>query len=309
MAKMTSKSASGAKAKLPKNLLFNIAGGGVVVLAGVLAFRSSFVKEAMPLCEARYARGVLFAYARSSGTPLTTEDMQANLGGMDWGLTSNARIIPDGSVAKGHVLEVDVPKASQRDQDGQTRSGMGFVWQPRQLTSASSICLSYSVWVPHDFKTGDGGVLPGLASEIETGKDAAPVDGKAEASEAASITKPFRVRAQWRRDGSIGIFQAPNMATASVISGDRDGSKLGLGRWTRIEQEIVLNTPGQANGKLRLWVDGKLTVDRGNVGYRKDEIQSMQLVSVDVHYAKGNAWAPSPADAKIRLSPLELRVK
>lgn len=299
------------KAKLPKNLLFNIAGGGVIVLAGVLAVRSSFIQETMPLCEDRYARGVLFAFAKSSGTPLSTEEMQARLGGMDWGLTSNARIVLDASVAKGHVLEVDLPKASVRDQDGQTRSGMGFVWQPRQLAAANSICLSYSIWVPSNFKVGDGGILPGLASgvEIETVSEPAPQDGNAAKGDEKSTTKPFRIRAQWRRDGTIGVYQAPNLSSASVVTGDRNVAKLEPGRWTRIEQEAVLNTPGQANGKLRLWVDGKLVLDRGNVGYRNDEIQSFQSVSVGVHYAKGNVWGPAPADTKIKLSPLELRVK
>jgi hypothetical protein len=299
------------KLKLPKNLLFNIAGGGVIVLAGVLAVRSSLTQDTMPLCEARYARGVLFAFAKNSGAPLSTEEMQARLGGMDWGLTSNARIVPDGSVAKGHVLEVELPKASARDQDGQTRSGMGFVWQPRQLATASSVCLSYSVWVPTDFKVGDGGVLPGLASEgeIETANKPAPRDGNAAEGEDKSATKPFRIRAQWRRDGTIGVYQAPNVGSPSVVSGDRHVAKLEPGRWTRIEQEAVLNVPGQANGKLRLWVDGKLAFDRGNIGYRKDEIQSFQSVSVGVHYAKGNVWGPAPADTRIKLSPLELRVK
>jgi len=296
-----------AKAKLPKNFLFNLAGGGVIVLAGVLAVRSSFVKDTMPLCEARYSRGVLFSFAKSSGAPLSTEEMQARLAGMDWGLTSNARIVPDDAMPKGQVLEVGLPKASARDQDGQTRSGMGFVWQPRQLTTASSVCLSYSVWVPAEFKLGEGGFFPGLMSSHEAEPAAAdPGEGDSADKEA---TKPFRIRAQWRRDGTIGVFQAPNLSGSSVVSGDRSVAALGLGRWTRIEQEAVLNTPGQANGKLRLWVDGKLVFDRSNVGYRKDEIQSFQSVSVDVHYAKGNGWAPSPADARIKLSPLELRVK
>jgi hypothetical protein len=298
-----------AKTKLPKNFLFNLAGGGVIVLAGVLAVRSSFVKEVMPLCEARYARGVLLAYAKSSGSPLTTEEMQARLGGLDWGLTANAKIVPEASVAKGHALEVDVPRASERDRDGQTRSGMGFVWQPRQLMTAASACLSYNVWVPAGFKPGDGGFLPGLASEIDAGPEADRREASAPAGDDKHEIRPFRIRAQWRPDGTIGVYQAPNIGPASVVSGDKGAAGLKPGRWTRIEQEAVLNTPGQANGKLRLWVDGQLVVDRGNVAYRKDEIQSFQLVSVDVHYAKGSSWASAPGDVKIKLSPLELRVK
>ena len=174
------------KFTMPKNFLFNVAGCSVLFLAGVLALRSSVVKDETPMCETRYGGGLLFSYARASGEPLTTEDIQARLGGMDWGLTSNARIVAENSAPKGHALEVKLRGASARDADSQTRSGMGFIWQPRQLATAVGACLSYSVWTPADFMTGEGGALPGLASDVEA-EPLAPSTAAATAGDVARL--------------------------------------------------------------------------------------------------------------------------
>ncbi len=303
------------KFELPKNFLFNLAGCSVIVLAGVLALRSTYVKEEIPLCEQRYGGGLLFSFANSAGEPFTPEDIQARLGGMDWGLTANARVVAEAGVAKGHALEVALRGASPRDANNQTRSGMGFVWQPRQLASAVSVCLSFSVWTPADFKTGEGGVLPGLSSDGDSTAEADPptttaapsADGTPAVADAP--VKPFSVRAQWRPDGGFALQQAQNIGGKSVAQ--IDGSKVALkpGHWTRIEQETVLNTPGKSNGILRMWVDGKLMLQRTNMGYRRSDLQSFQAVSVDTHYIKNGAWAAAPIDTRIRLSPLELRLQ
>ena len=303
------------KFEMPKNFLFNLAGCSVIVLAGVLAIRSSVVKDEVPLCEARYGGGLLFSFASSSGEPFTPEDIQARLGGMDWGLTANARVVAETGVAKGHALEVALRGASPRDANSQTRSGMGFIWQPRQLAAAASACLSYSVWTPTDFKTGEGGALPGLSSDGENTADtdqpaaaAAPsADGTPPAADAP--LKPFSVRAQWRKDGGFALQQAQNIGGKSVSQVDGPTLAFKPGQWTRIEQEAVLNTPGKSNGILRMWIDGKLTVERTNMGYRNSDLQSFQAVSVDTHYIKNGAWAAAPADTRMRLSPLELRLR
>ncbi len=300
------------KFEMPKNFLFNLGGCSVIVLAGVLALRSSYVKEEVPLCETRYGGGLLFSFANSSGAPFSPEDIQARLGGMDWGLTANARVVAEAGVAKGHALEVALSGASPRDANSQTRSGMGFVWQPRQLAAASSVCLSYSVWTPADFKPGDGGALPGLSSDsdntAEPDQPAAPsADGTPPAADAPQ--KPFSVRAQWRKDGGFALQQAQNIGGKSVSQIDGSAMAFKPGQWTRIEQEAVLNTPGKSNGILRMWVDGKLMLERKNMGYRKNDMQSFQAVSVDTHYIKNGAWAAAPTDTRIRLSPLELRLQ
>jgi hypothetical protein len=196
-----------------------------------------------------------------------------------------------------------------------------MAWMPRQLTAASAACLSYSVWVPDDFKDGDGGVLPGLASEPGA-EDIQPVaapaapsatspaeNGTTEGEGAASKLKPFATRPVWRTGGQLALAIVPNLGPGGMLTLDPVKARLKPGRWTRIEQELVLNAPGQLNGILRMWVDGKIVWEQQGVGFRKDELQSLQAVIANVHNVRHGLWAPSPADTLMRISPLELRLR
>src|SRR5262249_15230605 len=120
---------------------------------------------------------------------------------------------------------------------------------------------------------------------------------------------PFSTRPQWRGDGSLMIANAPNVGQRGVFLLDPVKAALKPGRWVRVEQEVVLNTPGRADGLMRMWIDGKLVLERGDIGYRSDEVQSFQAIIGDIHHIRNSAWAPAPADSKLRLSPLELRLR
>ncbi len=305
--------ANSRKFELTNFHLFNIGSGGLLLLGIGLAMQSSFTpKPETPLCEARYAGGVLFSYTRQ-GAPLTPEDLQARLAGLDRGIVSNARIVKDAAVANGFALEVALKRA-KADEDEQARSGIGYTWVPRQLASASAVCLSYNVWVPEDFKPGEGGVLPGLVSDGQSAshdpEQATSKPDPADDSQAAAVkAPPFSMRVQWRNDNTLMLWQVPNIGGSGGIALDTAKAALKPGQWVRIEQEAVLNTPGQTNGTLRTWVNGKLLVERFDIGFRKDDMQSFQAIAGNVHHLRGMSWAPAPAETRLRLSPLELRMR
>ncbi len=300
-----------------KQMLFNIGGGGMLVLGLVLAVKSSYTpKPETPLCETRYSGGVLFSYTRKGADPLSPEDLQARLAGTDRGLVKNAKIVADAAVPQGYAMEVQL-RRSNGEEDDQSRSGIGFLWVPRQLPLATSACLSYSVWIPEGFKLGDGGILPGLVSDAQGMEDAAPA-GNASAADANSSSggapalgkfPPFSLRPQWRGDGSLLLQPVVNIGQMAGILLDPAKASLKPGQWSRIEEEVVLNTPGLNNGILRAWVNGRLVVEAFNVGFRRDENQSFQAVVGDIHHIRHGGWAPAPAESRLRISPLELRLK
>ena len=305
------------KLEISRTHLFNAGGAVLVALGVVLAVRSSIQPPPeMPLCEARYAGGVLFSFARQNGTPLTPEDLQARLSGLDRGLVANSSIVKDDGVPHGWALEVKLKRA-KKDEDDQSKSGIGFTWTPRQLPVAAAACLSYSVWTPEDFKPGEGGLLPGFASDTgvepitmepppETGVPEQPGEGEGRAG--AKIV-PFSTRLMWRGDNALVVLQAPNMGTRGGVVLDPQKASLKPGRWVRVEEEVVLNTPGQMDGILRVWVDGKLVNEQFGIGFRADELQSLQAVIGDVHHVRQGQWTGAPADTRLRLSPLELRLR
>lgn len=298
--------------QLNRATLFNIGGVGLVVLSLYLAVKLSFAPAPeTPLCEVRYAGGVLFSLARKDGSPLAPEDLQARLSGHDRGLIRNARIVQDAGVPYGWALEVQLRRSAGQEEEDQSRSGIGMAWMPHQLPAAAAACLSYSVWLPEDFKGGEAGVLPGFVSEPgaeELPHKAAPAATAAE-DEAAPRLRPFVSRPLWLGDGQLALSLVPNLGQGVVIPLEAPGATLKPGRWTRIEQELVLNQPGQLDGILRVWVDGKIVWELHGIGYRRDELQSLQAVVANVHNVRQGAWTASHVETNLRLSPLELRLR
>jgi|SRR5258707_10533847 polysaccharide lyase-like protein len=99
--------------------------------------------------------------------------------------------------------------------------------------------------LPPDFDFQRRGRLPGLIEADAAG------------------TESFAARIVWRAGGTGG-------ATLRALSGaEARQPSIGLdvprGRWFRIEQEVILNAPKQANGKLLVWIDGVLAGERSDL--------------------------------------------
>lgn len=122
-------------------------------------------------------------------------------------------------------------------------------------------CLSYEVWFEPDFQFAKGGKLPGLW-------------GGRNVSGCTHYTdRGFSTRFMWSREG-LGFVYA-YFADRQAKCGEAVGLRSPLGdmliepgRWHRLSQEVRLNTPGRADGLLRVWFDGALVVDRDDVQFR-----------------------------------------
>ncbi len=303
--------ATGTNFELTKLKKIQIGGAVVMVVGSMLAVAQAMQpKSQTPLCEQRYTGGILFSLSHSGAAPLAPEDIQARLGGLDWGLTTNTRVIKDAEITGGFALEIDIKRAPGAEVEEQNRGGVGFTWMPQKLESAKAACLSYSFWMPADFKTGDGGTLPGLVNNTQPdGGDESDNNRDAKEGEKRLKAKPFSLRPGWRPDGRIVLNAIVNSGQPSVVMLDPQKARLKPGRWTRIEQEVVLNTPGRNNGVLRVWIDRQLVLERFDVGYRNADVQNIEGVSGNTHFTRAATWAQPPSDTKMRLSPLELRLQ
>lgn len=275
--------------KTPSRLaiLFNGAGLLIVLGSGAAIFRSVFSPSEMAPCSARYDHGTQLALERSRGELLTAADLQARFGGTDWGLLDNARVVEIKGDPARQAIEVRLAKAPNAAGSADPRSGMGFTWAPKGLERTSSACLAYSVLLPPDFEFAKGGRLPGL---LATGQS----------QSAATPGQAFRNG--WRDNGDLEVrAQLPGWSDARPLNSERRDYALQRGRWTALEQEIVLNTPGQSNGILRVWADGALRFEKTDLALRDN---------ADVRISGVAAEAQSIAAAKDRklwFSTLELR--
>jgi len=155
------------------------------------------------------------------------------------GKTGRTEVVDDASGQFGKVVRVHYD-AGVSDHGGAEFKG------PLPGLPADSACFSYWVRFDSTFAWVKGGKLPGLcAGACFSGGN--PSDG----------VTGWSMRYMWRSGGAgegYAYITPPGV-------GDF-GTQLGLGRWTfsvakwhHLEEELDLNTPGQADGVLKIWFD------------------------------------------------------
>jgi hypothetical protein len=271
------------------NLMFNAVGALLVLtVIGYVAW-SLFQFEREEPCRGRYPAPTRFSLTTAAGAPLSPIELQGRAGQGAWGVLDNAKVV---SVPEppGTALEVKLaPVASEVAHSSRNLNGIDFRWLPLGMKVASAVCFDYSVFIPEKFPFSDeGGVLPGV---FGTGAPTA----------AGSEPTKLGARLQWGGDAKGILYVAPSGAGFRGVN--LGGFPLVIGRWTRIQQEIVLNAPGEANGIARLWADGELKAEDKGLDLRKDKGEGLNGVTVDVGYLvqPGAGAAPS-----LKFSPLEI---
>jgi hypothetical protein len=280
--------------KMPatKVIVFNAAAVLVAVTAVAAVMRSLLFAPSAAPCSERYHKSTVFALERS-GVVLTAADLQSGLGGKDAGVIDNISIarVKDGPAPV--AMTVSLPKgAASPSAEAGPKGGISFPWQPRVLQGKTAACLSYSVLFPADFQSGRGGTLPSI-----NGADAGD-----------QAPDSFMARVVWREGGRGGAMtRVTTGGEINNLPAERESFQLPRGRWVSLEEELVLNTPRQADGILRVWVDGKLAVDRTDIVYRTRSAVTITGVAVDVFYGFDAGSGTAPQDTKVSLTPLDVR--
>lgn len=270
------------------SVLFNVSGIAVIVtVVGYMAFDLLRSSET-PVCSSRYPTGRQFSLEASDGTPLTPIELQGRAGLREWGLLQNASVVASKGGPAARVLSVNL--ATTGDADDVNRNGVSFVWPLSEAVGAKQACLSYAAKFPSHFKFKDPGLLPGLfGGAQQRDVDALHPEGA------------FVTRIAWGQTGDIGAdVRLPD--GKAYWQGAVRNKPWPSGRWAKIDQEIVLNTPGKADGILRLWVDNRLQVERSGIMFRKGDMSGLGGVVADVRYAP---TASEPAE--VQISPFVVR--
>lgn len=269
------------------NLLFNAVGALIgLTVVGYIAWSLFQVEHEQP-CRARYPAPQRFSLATPVGAPLSPIELQGRAGLDEWGVLDNAKVVPV-EQAPGIALEVKLaPVSSDLAHSERNTNGVDFHWTPLGMKSAKSACLDYSVLIPEKFPFNDeGGAFPGVFG-------GPPPPAK------TGTTKRFAVRLQWTTEGKGILYAAP---AGSALRGiNLTGFPLEPGRWMHVQQEVVLNTPGEADGLARLWIDGELVAEDKGIDLRKDKTDGIIGVLADIGYLRQPAAA-----ASLRFSPFEI---
>lgn len=280
------------------NLAVNAIGGSAIAILVGWGLYSFFTTEKTSVCEARYLTSSKFALTDEGGTPLSPSELQARIGAREWGVAENGVVEAVDDGPDEHVLSVKLAKGSSSGfRDPENRGGVSFVWTPFDMKNASAACLSYQVFFPTDFDFGNAGSLPGLFFGDDFDAHGAPVKGSGAGT-----------RVGWQKEGGAVVnvhfanadgWQNPP-ATRATINWPR-------GRWVTVDQEMILNTPGERDGVVRLWIDGEIAGENKRIGVRSEPGQYFSGVLADVFYGSVFNAQTAPRDAVIKISPLVVR--
>jgi hypothetical protein len=264
----------------------------IMIGSAYAGVKSLFGPPDAEVCSKRYNVVSAMAFERG-GALISGVDLQASAAGQDLGVIQNVSVRRAAEGPSKTVMGIRIPAG-----DSDTPKGVSFPWSPRVLQGKTAGCLSYHAFIPQDFALGTyGGSLPGLVGTL-----------------AASDDKPgnaVRVWPMWTHNGGAALVAraATGGDDASSTPYSREGVEFPRGRWVSIEQEVVLNTPNEQNGLIRLWLDGQLVVEKTDLKLRSDANVRLAGVAANVHYGYTlEARVPPQAKAPtIWFSPFEVR--
>lgn len=274
-------------------ILLNGAAIIVAVASVSVAFRSTFFAEAVEPCHERYQMAMRLSLDHD-GAARSAEDLQGELSNTDWGLLEGTRVVKLKSGPAKHALEFDLASApSVARGNSERRAGIGFNWSPQSFGRQEGACLAYSAFVPEGFTFGRGGRLPGLEGT--------------DSEDAGETHAGFSLRYTWTPVGELDIYpMLPDWPEGRTLGGKRGRLVLEPGTWTSIEQEVILNAPGKANGVVRVWKDGHLVMQRTDLTIRKKPTVTVSGVLSEAVSGEPTA-DEKQSPQKIWLTPFELR--
>ncbi len=296
------------KVEVSKACMINAGAVAFGVLTLGLMVRQAVLPVVVPDCVQRYNQAGVLSWRRADGRMLSPESLQARHGRLEWGVLDNIRFVKRDSAPLGVAMQVHLPKRERQSQNTTYASGAAFSWAPRWLKTANAGCLSYQVFFPKNFHFGKGGSLPSLygGDRSHSFLAASVLDGRGAARKHPT---DFSARLHWRSNGRLDAVVATAQHPGGLVLSVTGGlDKLQRGRWVKVAQEIVLNSPKKANGTLRIWVDGNLRINRTDIMFRKAGTAVITGVIGNTHYANQNmVWLPAPKTTMLELSPFFVR--
>lgn len=191
-------------------------------------------------------------------------------------------------------------RAEYKKDDASGRSG-GFLFDP-YFDGVEEAYLEYKLKFDDNFFWATGGKLPGLGGSIrginsETeGRGAIP-------SGCGYNDDGFSARLMWRRNRAQ--TDTPYLILYSYFAEKTDGSPrqetsdcgdnyriftgLEADKWYTIRQYVKLNTPGERDGVVVMWIDNEETFRKENLNIRKADKGDLKINALVMHTYRGGA--------------------
>ncbi len=175
---------------------------------------------------------------------------------------------------------------------GPAEGGAGWRWRFRKEGQASAE-LEYRLLLEPGFQFVKGGKLPGLCGGPRTvsgGMECTGYDG-------------WSVRLMWRREGrgEAYVYHAAKTSDYGDHIPFSEDYRFPIGRPVTVRMRVDMNTPGRADGRLRVWASdasGRLAqvVERGDLLFTRSPAIGVDSVLFETFYGGADeSWAPTEA--------------
>lgn len=163
--------------------------------------------------------------------------------------------------------------------------GGGQFFADLGLKPCDHLHLRYHVRFAKGFDFVKGGKLPGLfGGSVGTGGHIP--DGE----------NGFTTRGMWRKNGAGEIYAYTPASVGHGTSLGRGNWRFIPGTWHAIEQEVVLNTPGKADGRVRVWFDEKPVLDQKGLTFRTVDTLKIEGILFSTFFGGDDTSWATPKD-------------
>lgn len=148
-----------------------------------------------------------------------------------------------------------------------------------------SLHLRYYVRFQPGFNFVKGGKLPGLFGGTVMNGRRIP-----------NGANGFSTRYMWRAKGAGEVYAYLPSSVAHGTSLGRGSWTFDPGQWTCVEQAVTLNTPGQPNGSVTVWVNGQQVFQQTGMSYRTTSGLQIDGLFFSTFFGGGDQTWASPTD-------------
>ena len=239
---------------------------------------------------------------RSAGT-LNEDDIENDFGELRFtnGVDEGRVEIVRGQRAfggSGASLKVDFDANGEGPREG------GAQWIVEFEDKYEEAYLEYRVKFEDGFDFVRGGKLPGLAGGSAP-SGSAPADGvRGWAGRLMWRTRFLGVSGQPEQLTCNGISYAKHVHSGFAQDGrqeddefwvERDGSEpvMESDVWYTIRQYVRMNTPGERDGTFRVWLDGRMVLNREDIQFRNIPDLAIDRFFFSTFFGGGDAWRSS----------------
>jgi hypothetical protein len=191
-------------------------------------------------------------------------------------------IVVDDNNKKNRCIRVLYPQGAVGPKPG------GAQWDYKLGQTFDELYCSYRVKFGKKFDFIKGGKLPGLAGG-KTNTGGHRPDG----------TDGWSARMMWRKEGKAVQYvyhadQASNYGDDFEWRTDYGASTFLTNQWYTVEHHVVMNTPGNKDGRIEAWLDGVKVLDKTDLRFREGNNFGIDTFMFSTFFGGNDpSWGPT----------------